>query len=131
MPSQRKYPPRICKSRYCRLTFIPHDARQEFCVPQCRINENNDKRSDVDKPFNEDRKKIKNNDKVLSLAYKKMIIEKQEFINKDFLEFAGYDFSTYFNTSKNKLTSNTIFWNIKYGIEPANKQMLLFVIHKL
>ncbi len=130
MKSKRKYPPRICESRYCRKTYIPTDARQKFCVPQCRINENNDKRSDVDKPFNEDRKKIKKNDKVLESAFIKMSLNQQGFINKDFLEFAGYDLGTFFEQTKNTSTGNMIFWNIKYGIEPADLLRGLFKVYK-
>jgi hypothetical protein len=88
MKSKRKYPPRKCKSRYCGKLYIPHDARQEYCVTQCRINENNDKRADEDKPFREDQKKIKKNDKVLEAALRKISIEQRRFINKDFLECA-------------------------------------------
>lgn len=130
MRSKRKYPPRNCRARYCGRKFIPHDARQEFCVPQCRIDENNDKRSDADKPFNEERKKTKKNDKVLEAAFKKLSDEQKKFINKDFLEFSGYDFGVYFALTKNESTGNTIFWNIKYGIEPADSQRQLFIIHK-
>lgn len=130
MRSKRRYPPRICESRYCRKSYIPHNKRQRFCVPQCRIDENNDKRADTDKPFNEERKKIKKNDKVLEAAFKKLSDDQKRFINKDFLEFAGYDFGVYFALSKNASTGNTIFWNIKYGIEPADSQRQLFIIHK-
>jgi len=130
MRSKRKYPSRKCRARYCGRSFIPHDARQEFCAPQCRIDENNDIRSDIDKPFNEDRKKIKRNEKVLETSYAKMKAEKMIFINKDFLEFAGYDFGTYFKLTRNRSTGNTTFWNIKYGIEPADDIRKLFIIRK-
>jgi len=128
MPSKRKYPQVECPQ--CHELFHPHDARQVFCKLQCRVDFNNDKRKRADAPFLENKKRIKANDKVLEKAYNTLKKHQQTTISGDMLAVAGYDFQFYLESHKNTKTGKPVFWNVNYGIEPAEQQRKLFFIHK-
>ncbi len=128
--SNRRYPARKCKNPACKEGFVPHDRRQEYCEPQCRINANNDRRFEANKTRFSDEKQVRLNNRILEALWKKMQGQKQKLIHKSILEWEKFRFDSQAMIVKNTITGNSILWYYDYGLELTDQTRKLYELHK-
>ncbi len=126
--SSRKHPPRNCK--HCGVIFIPSDARQHFCIPQHRIDYNNDLRKGKAGPVKALNDKLLKNEKILKKVTETLIRLNQEFVGIDILEYEGFDFDVSSSTDINKKKGTIVHWCFSYGLEGNDKDKTTFIIWK-
>ena len=127
--SNRIYPPRKCKKPDCSLIFTPTDKRQEFCIPQHRVDYNNDLRAIREQPLKIHGKKLAHNLAVLKKIHSSLIVNDQTSFSIQLLQYELYHFGIYTDRSINKNTGNEIEWNYHYGIEVKDADKRSFIIH--
>jgi hypothetical protein len=127
--SNRVYPPRKCKKPDCGQIFTPTDKRQEYCVPQHRIDHNNDLRVVKEQPLKLLGKKLAHNLAVLKKIHSSLSANDQTSFSIQLLQYELYNFGVYTDRSINKQTDNEIEWNFNYGIEVKDIDKKSFIIH--
>lgn len=127
--SNRIYPPRECKNQDCRKVFTPTDKRQEYCIPQHRIDYNNDLRAVKEKPLKTLGKKLAHNHAVLRKIHSSLVGNNQSSFSIQLLHYELYNFGICTDKSINKNTGNEIEWNYDYGIEVKDADKRSFIIH--
>lgn len=128
--SNRLYPSKKCKNPGCEADFDPHDRRQEYCEPQCRINANNDKRFEANNTRFSDEKQVRVNHRILETIWKKMLNHKQKLVDRSILEWEKFKFDSQAMIMKNSKSGNSILWYYDYGLELVDPTRNLFEIHK-
>jgi hypothetical protein len=128
--SNRRYPEKECKNLACKARFEPHDRRQEYCEPQCRINANNDKRFEANNTRFNDEKQARVNNNILASIWRKLLNQKQKFVYKNILEWEKFQFDSQAMIMQNSKTGNTILWYYDYGLELVDQTCNIFEIHK-
>ena len=128
--SNRRHPPIKCKNPACQIIFEPHDLRQEYCEPQCRINANNDKRHLEDKSRFSDEKQTRLNNSILESAWNKLAGQKQRRVTRANLEWDQFYFQSQAMITKNAKTGRNILWYHDYGLELVDPVAGEFEIHK-
>ena len=128
-PSNRIYPPRNCKKPECAQIFVPTDKRQEFCIPQHRVDYNNDLRTVKEEPLKIHGKKLAHNHAVLMKIYSSLKINDQTSFSLQLLQYELYNFGIFTERSINKDTNNEIEWIYNYGIEVKDADKRNFIIH--
>ena len=129
--SNRRYPPAICANPNCRTSFEPHDRRQLYCEPQCRINANNDRRFLENETRFSDEKIARRNSKILEFLWNKHKNLRRKMITRSMLDFENFDFEGSCKVMKNSNTGRTIQWFHNYGLEPVIFTEKLFWLHKI
>lgn len=128
-PSNRVYPPKKCKNPACGKMFTPTSKRQEYCIPQHRIDYNNDLRAVKDQPYKLHGKKLAHNLAVLKKIHLSLAANNQITFSIQLLQYELYNFGICTGRSINKDTGNEIEWNYNYGIEVKNSNEKTFIIH--
>ena len=128
-PSKRVYPPRKCKKPDCGLMFTPTDKRQEFCMPQHRIDHNNDLRTVREQPLKEFGKKLAHNLEVLKKIHSSLAAIGQTSFRLQLLQYEIYNFGSFTDKTINKDTGNEIEWIYNYGLEVKDHDKKTFIIH--
>src|SRR5689334_3971739 len=128
--SNRRYPERKCKNPACTSKFEPHDRRQEYCEPQCRVNANNDKRFLANNTRFKDEKQARLNNKILESIWKKLNDQKQKLVERSILEWEKFKFDSQVLINRNSKSGMNILWYYDFGIELVDKSRNLFEIHK-
>lgn len=126
--SKRRYPARNCKQ--CRQAFTPTDRRQVYCCSQCRVDFNNDKRSEQEAPLLAFKKKLAHNEKCLIKAKKTLEKNNRDYISLDFLLYDGFEIDVYSERGVNQTTGNTVLWSLQHGLEGVDKNRNLYKIIK-
>ncbi len=126
--SNRRYPPKKCPQ--CQRNYIPTSKRQIYCVPQCRIDFNNDKRNRDDAQSVSFTKALKINRKSLKKGFEKLEKHQEQYLNLEFLKYDGFNPAIYSDQSIEKGNGNMILWSLDYGIEGIDKQRTIIKIHK-
>jgi hypothetical protein len=130
MPSKRSYPKRNCRNLVCNKSYIPHDRRQLYCEPQCRINAANDRRYEENKKGYSKEKLLRATDKKLERVYDALMLKHPKTVPIDILKYESIDLSLCVQTQVNEKTKGVIRWLYSYGVEVANKEQQTFIIHK-
>ncbi len=132
--SQRVYPEKKCANPNCSFggTFEPHDKRQAFCRPQCRINFHNDMRHKENKGVFEDVKRLKDINRNLALLYSKYV-NKNGYcaVRKELLHFLEIDVMLLTRELVNKVTGRKVKKIFNYGIELHPDNHDYYIIHKI
>lgn len=127
MASNRIYPAQFCINPDCEQEFNPHDYRQQFCCPQCRINYYNDQRRRENEQRFSQEALLRQNDKVLE------VLMESEFYKDDQIEEATLKaFYIPFNIGtleENLLTKRPIRWFHAFGLELVDKAARFYTIH--
>jgi hypothetical protein len=124
----RKYPPKQCPG--CKKTYIPTDVRQIYCIPQCRINFNNDNRKLKEAPAQLLKKKLFQNERILKHAYDWLNFYSKGDIALDFLLFNGFEPKIFSEQSINQDIGTRVYWSFQYGIEGIQRDNKLVKILK-
>lgn len=125
----RQYPKKACANSDCKKQFIPQRRNQLFCISQCRINHNNDKRRENNLTVYRLEKELKRNEKILiklmaGPSYRDDQIAEIFFIHE------GFNFDVSSDTKLNSKTRQPIRWSHAYGIELKDSMIKTFTIHK-
>jgi len=128
--SNRRYISRECKNPACKISFEPHDRRQEYCEVQCRINANNDRRFEANNTRFSDERQVRLNNKILETLWKKMQDKKQKLVPRGLLEWEKFKFDSQAMIMRNNKSGNSILWYYDYGLELVDPAKNLFEIHK-
>jgi hypothetical protein len=128
-PSNRVYPRRNCKKPSCNVEFIPTSKKQVYCIPQHRIDHNNDQRTSKDKLPNAHVKKLAHNQEVLKKIYNRLAFNNQDSFSIQLLQYELYNFGIHTGRSINEQSGNEIEWAYQYGIEPKDAATKTFIIH--
>lgn len=128
--SNRRYPTKKCKNPACKIDFEPHDRRQEYCEPQCRINANNDKRHLTNSSRFSDEKQARVNNKILESIWTRLTNEKQKLVSQAILEWEMFKFDSQALLKKNTKTDRPIMWFYDYGLELIDSSKKIFELHK-
>jgi hypothetical protein len=129
--SKRRYPSRICRNQDCKIIFTPTDARQYYCVPQHRVDWNNDLRkikNVEDKIFI---KKIKTNYKALNKIFKSPFYVQNESVHFSLLDYEGYDLTIYHSKFIDDKSGRDILKCYDYGLECIDIEANYYRIHKI
>ena len=128
--SNRRYPARKCKNPTCKVSFEPHDRRQEYCERQCQINANNDKRFLANNSRFIDEKQARRNNKILESFWEKLKDKKQKLVSKGLLEWEQFKFNSQTLINRNSKSGKNILWYYDYGLEQVDEPRGLYEIHK-
>ncbi len=128
--SNRRYQEQKCKNPACQISFQPHDRRQEYCEPQCRVNASNDRRFEANNTRFIDEKQVRKNNRILESIWRKLPWNKQKLVTKSMLEFEKLKFESHAMIRKNSKSGNSICWYHDYGLELVDQTRNLFEIHK-
>jgi hypothetical protein len=128
--SNRRYTTRKCKNTACNIKFEPHDRRQEYCEPQCRINANNDKRHLENATRFNDEKQARFNNKVLNTIWNRLLYQKQKRVNGYILEWEKFVFESQAMITINNKTRRNILWYHDYGLELLDPDKRIYELHK-
>jgi hypothetical protein len=127
--SKRKYPVRRCAKPACYIEFIPTHKRQKFCCPQHRIDHNNDRRDEKNKPSLTLEKKRRHNENVLRKVFIKLKELRSDNVAATLLIYEDFNFEVYSDRTINLLSNNEILWSYFYGIEGQSPERNFFKIH--
>jgi hypothetical protein len=126
--SNRRYPLQKCKKPDCHESFEPSDSRQIYCCEQHRIDFNNDKRKQKEAINVCFLKIVKSNRDILQKIKNSDYYRKYGCIPKFFLDYEGYDFSTYHKILINDITGNDVHVCYDYTIELIDPIKQYFLI---
>jgi hypothetical protein len=127
MPSKRIYKEVKCANPECGRRYAPHDKRQLFCEPQCRINFNNDKIQNLNKGRYHREKTLRACDAILEMLLT------SDFYRDD--KIAESIISAFHvdpmvgSLEHNDDTGLPIFWFHAYGLELTDDRKRLYTIH--
>jgi len=131
--SKRRYSERECANNACELEkkFVPHDRRQIFCCPQCRVNFYNDQRHIRNNSSLVKEKLLRLYDKKLGLIYARCV-NKTGLCSvwKGILEYEQIDLRLLVEEQMNEGTKGTVRWLYRYGTELHPNSKEHFIIHK-
>lgn len=128
-PSKRIYPKAKCKKPDCNNEFTPTSRKQEYCIPQHRIDHNNDLRILKDKLPKSHAKKLAHNQEVLRKIYNSLAFNNQSSFSIQLLQYELYNFGIHTGKSVNEQSGNEIEWAYHYGIEVKDTATKTFIIH--
>lgn len=126
--SNRKYPPKDC--RECGESFIPTDARQDFCIPQHRIDYHNDLRKAKAAPVKSLTDGLLQNEKILKKVFKSLSSYQQATVHIDLLKYEKFDFNISSSIDRNEKNGAITQWSFSYGIEGYDADKTTFIIRK-
>lgn len=127
MASNRVYPLQLCINPDCGEEFYPHDRRQVFCCPQCRINYYNDQRRIENTERFGLEEQLRTADKVLEVLLDSDFYQEEQISEATLEAFA---IPMHIGTlEENLLTHRPIRWYHAYGLELVDKTQRLFTIH--
>ena len=132
--SSRRYPEKDCFNPNCDIEpiFKPHDRRQKFCKPQCRVNYYNDKRSLEDKTTIAKIKQLRLIDKKLDRLYTQWVDNKGYcVVHKDLIEYEGIDVMLLTEVLQNPKTEASVKVYFRFSLELHPKDLNFYIIHKL
>ena len=125
----RQYPKKDCVNSDCKMSFTPQRRNQLFCISQCRINHNNDKRREKNLTVYRLEKELKRNEKIL-MKLMASPTYKDDQIAEIFIVHEGFNFDVSSDTKLNSKTRQLIRWSHAYGIEIKDPAHKTFTIHK-
>ena len=128
-PSNRVYPPRKCKKPDCDVTFTPTSKKHVYCIPQHRIDYNNDRRDIKELPLKILGKKLTYNKEILEKIYNSLAANNQTSFSIQILQYELYHFGMYTDKAVNQETGNQIEWVYNYGLEGKDAVKKTFIIH--
>lgn len=128
-PSKRVYPKKNCNKPDCNVEFTPTNRRQGYCIPQHRIDHNNDLRIIKDKLPKSHAKKLAHNQEVLKKISNSLAINNQGSFSIQLLQYELYNFGIHTGKSVNEQSGNEIEWTYHYGIEVKDAATKTFIIH--
>lgn len=131
--SKRRYPGKSCENDNCISggTFEPHDRRQKFCCPQCRINFYNDRRNLEESTVFIDAKHLKYIDRKLERMYKKYVDGKGYcVVRKEIFHYENVNVLLLVQEQENTNTGKKVKWYFRYGIELHSENENYYIIYK-
>ena len=128
--SHRRYLPQECANPACQDIFVPHDRRQIYCEPQCRINANNDRRYFENNTRFFDEKIARRNCKILEFIWEKISLRKYKIVSRERLDFEEFDFDSPHQVTVNPKTGREIRWYHNFGLENYPFTDKLFTLYK-
>jgi hypothetical protein len=132
--SKRRYPEIDCENDNCISggPFEPHDRRQKFCCPQCRINFYNDRRNIEENTIFLDAKHLKYIDRKLDRMYKKYVNKDGSCqVIKELFHYESINVMLLLEEFQNKASGQKVKGYFRYGIELSAADNNFYFIHKL
>ncbi|HWJ27294.1 MAG TPA: hypothetical protein VNS32_12180 [Flavisolibacter sp.] len=127
MASKRVYPEEICINPACGQPFNPHDYRQVFCTPQCRINFHNDQKRQQNENRFFSEKCLRQADQILEAIFESELYQEEQISEKT---LQGFKVPLNIGTlEKNLQTERPVWWFHAYGLELIDREKRLYTIH--
>ncbi len=128
--SNRRYPERECKNPACDEIFEPHDRRQLYCEPQCRINASNDRRHEANNTRFLGEKISRRNSKILEKIWLQLQEQKEKIVSRDILSWEKFAWDAPMTVNKKNSDNTNVLWYYEFGIGAADKAGNNFMIFK-